>query len=626
MNLDLRDTTADLKDRALRLRHVGWALRLVWRAAGWWAVGGMALLFVQGLIPVGTVYITKHLVDAVAAVLGAGLTAEALGALWWPAGIMGALLLLEQLIGGVSEYIRTSQAELVRDHVKARIHEQAVAVDLAFYESSDYHDLLSQANSQANGKPLELVNNLGGMIQNGVTLIGICGVLIPFGLWIPAVLLLSTVPALYVVVRYSNEQHTWWERRTEGRRRAGYYNMLLTHEQVAPEVRIFGLGPLLRRAYLTIRTQLRDELLAITRRQGWAKAGAGLITLLVTAGVMAYMVVRAMQGAATLGDLAMFYQAFNRGQGLAKGLLSGAGQIYSNTLFLEHLHRFLSLEPTITDPADPVPAPRRLTDGIRFEGVSFAYPGSAEYALRDFELFVPAGKTVAVVGANGAGKSTLIKLLCRFYDPQKGRVTLDGTDLCDFALDELRSTIAALFQRPVQYQMTATDNIAIADFEGEPSRQVVEHAARRAMIHSTLQDLPHGYDTLLGKWFEGGTELSGGQWQRVSLARAFYNNAPVIVLDEPTSHLDSWAEHAWYDRFATLADGKTAIIVTHRFTTAMRADIICVMREGQIVEQGTHRALIDQGGLYAQSWRKQMKEVGPSASINGTEHVASGTQ
>jgi ATP-binding cassette subfamily B protein len=618
MELHVRDTKAELKERALRLRHVGWALRLVWRAAGWWAVGGLGLLLVQGLIPVGTVYVTKHLVDAVAGVLGAGLSGEALRALALPAGIMGGLLLLEQAIGGVSEYVRTIQAELVRDHIKARIHEQAVAVDLAFYESSDYHDLLSQANSQANGKPLELVNNLGGVFQNGITLAGICGVLIPFGLWIPLVLLLSTVPALYVVVRYSNEQHAWWERRTEGRRRAGYYNTLLTHEQVAPEVRIFGLGPLLRRAYMAIRVQLRDELLAITRRQGWAKAAAGLTSLLVTAGVMAYMVVRAMQGAATLGDLAMFYQAFNRGQGLAKGLLSSAGQIYSNTLFLEHLHRFLSLEPTVKDPADPVPAPTPIHDGIRFDDVYFAYPGSREYALRGFNLSVPAGQTVAVVGANGAGKSTLIKLLCRFYDPQKGRITVDGTDLRAFALDDLRSTIAALFQRPVQYQMTATDNIAIADFAGEPRPYAVEQAAQRAMIDETIRNLPQGYDTLLGKWFEGGTELSGGQWQRVSLARAFYNDAPVIVLDEPTSHLDSWAEHAWYDRFGTLANGKTAIIVTHRFTTAMRADVICVMRAGQIVEQGTHEALLDQGGLYATSWRQQMQEEhNPSTSVNG---------
>jgi ATP-binding cassette subfamily B protein len=321
---------------------------------------------------------------------------------------------------------------------------------------------------------------------------------------------------------------------------------------------------------------------------------------------MAWMVWRALQGWLTLGDLALFYQAFHRGQSLLRALLGNVGQIYSHTLFLGNLFEFLDLNAQITDPLHPIPAPTTLKEGICFRQVVFRYPGSEQVALRDFDLTIPAGQIVALVGANGAGKTTLIKLLCRLYDPEDGQITMDGIDLRDLSLKELRRRITVLFQFPVDYHATAAHNIALGDLTMAPTRAEIEAAAQGAGAHEVMARLPRGYETLLGKWFVDGTELSGGEWQRVALARAFLRQAPIVVLDEPTSFMDSWAEMAWLQRFRDLVHGRTALIITHRFTTAMHADIIHVMHQGRIVESGSHSELVARGGHYSQSWSAQM--------------------
>jgi ATP-binding cassette subfamily B protein len=278
-------------------------------------------------------------------------------------------------------------------------------------------------------------------------------------------------------------------------------------------------------------------------------------------------------------------------------------------LFLGNLFQFLELKPTIVSPSDPVPAPQALQSGIRFNNVIFRYPGSGRLALRNFNLRVDAGQVVAVVGPNGAGKSTLIKLLCRLYDPNEGSVELDGTDLRRFGLEELRSRIAVLFQEPIHYATSAAENIAYGDLKNKPELIAIERAAREAGAGEVIERLPHAYETLLGNWFAGGLELSVGEWQRISLARAFLRGAPIILLDEPTSAMDSWAEVDWMKRFRKLVQGRTALIITHRFSTAMQADRIHVMREGQIVESGCHAELVSNGGLYAQSWAAQTQSI-----------------
>jgi ATP-binding cassette subfamily B protein len=290
-----------------------------------------------------------------------------------------------------------------------------------------------------------------------------------------------------------------------------------------------------------------------------------------------------------------------------RSLLLDVGQIYGNSLFLGNLFEFLDLQPRVVDPPAARPAPARLRHGIRFRDVTFRYPGSERLALSHFDLFIPAGRTVAIVGENGAGKSTLIKLLCRFYDPEDGRIELDGVDIRDLALDDLRRLITVLFQSPVSFQATAAENIALGDIAAASDAAAIEAAARGAGAHELIARLPHAYDSALGKWFADGAELSGGEWQRVALARAYLRHAQLILLDEPTSFMDSWAEADWFERLRALAARRTAVIITHRFTIAMRADTIHVMREGRIVESGSHEQLLERDGLYAQSWFEQMR-------------------
>lgn len=592
-------------DALRRLSYISRALHIIWAAAKGWTIAWAVVLVLQGLLPAAAVYLTKLLVDSVADVVGSGYSWETIQPVLLPAGLMAATLLLTQATGSILGWIRTAQAELVQDEIKARIHQKAAAVDLEFYETSDYFDLLARANGQADSRSLSILQNVGGLLQNTLTLVSIAALLIPYSIWLPLILVISTLPALGIVVRHSRLHHDWWKETTEKRRWTEYYDQVLTMRYSAAELRIFNLNRYFRDAYSKLRKQLRDSRLRLMRRQELANLTAAVVAFFVTGATMAWMVWRAIQGLATLGDLALFYQAFNQGQGLTRTLLRSMGQLYADSLFLEHLFTFLELEPHVTNTSHPLPVPERIHEGIEIEDVSFRYPGSEVLALRGLTLSIPAGKTVAIVGPNGAGKSTLLKLLCRFYDPVAGRVTLEGVDIRDFDVKDLWRHISVLFQTFVNYAGTVSESIRVSDFYNEPDQDRLDVAAQTGGAVDVIKRLEHGFDTILGKQFKNGVDLSEGQFQRLALARTFYRNAPIILLDEPTSFMDSWAEAIWLDRFTKFAKQRTAVVVTHRFTTAMRADLIYVLEEGRVVESGNHNELLERGGLYAASWIAQ---------------------
>jgi ATP-binding cassette subfamily B protein len=515
-------------------------------------------------------------------------------------------MLLAEFLQSMTELVRATQSELVQDHIKAMVHQQSAVMDLSAHESPAFQDQLDRARNEASARPLALLESCGSLVQSSITLLAMAAVLLPLGLWLPVILLVSTLPAFFVLVRFDRRYHRWWLDRTPQRRRTQHYDLILTHSVTAPELRLFGLNRYFQSEYQKLRRLLREERLQQVRAQGLAKLSASVIAQVVGGATLVWMVSRAIRGGVGLGDLALFYQAFSRGQGLLRTLLGNLGQIYSNSLFLENLFAFLDLKPQITDPPQTTPALSTIRKGIAFRQVTFRYPGAERTALREFNLFVPPGKIVAIVGANGAGKTTLLKLMCRFYDPQAGRIEFDGIDIRAFAVDRLRRMMTVLFQFPLNYHETAGQSIRMGDVASEPGMVEIEAAAQAAGAHEMIQRLPHGYDTQLGKAFGDGAELSGGEWQRVATARAYLRNSPVMILDEPTSMMDSWAEADWFERFRRLAHGRTAILITHRFTIAMRADIIHVMDEGGIVESGTHRELIARGGQYARSWEAQM--------------------
>ncbi|MDF5720868.1 MAG: ABC transporter ATP-binding protein [Rhizonema sp. PD37] len=597
-----------------RISYLPKTLHLVWTASKGWMIAWAILLVIQGLMPVAMVYLTRSVVDGLVAVMGVGATWQRAQPIIVPAAAMGCILLLGGSLQNLMEWVRTAQSEFVHDYITTLIHQKSVAVDYAFYESSEYYDHLNRARSDASGQSLSLLENLGGGIQNSITLLAMAAILLPYGAWLAAVLLISALPSLYIILNLNRYYHRWWQQTTTERRRVEYYDALLTNSNTAAELRLFNLGSHFQSTYIKSRHQLRTEYLQIVKVQSLGRFSATILGLFVFIAPMSWIVWRILQGKMTLGELALFFQAFQQSRGVMVSLLSNLGQIYRSSLFISNLYEFLELKPQIISPTQPLPVPKQLKQGISFQQVSFSYPGSDRPVLENFNLTIPAGKIVAIVGDNGAGKSTLIKLLCRFYDPYSGCIQLDGIDIRNLSVTEYQRLITVLFQFPVSYYLTAAENIALGDWSATPGPDEIELAAKEAGIHEKIASLSQSYSSILGKLFPEGTELSGGQWQRLALARAFLRRAEIIILDEPTSAMDPWAEFDWLERFRAMANGRTAVVITHRFTLAMRADIIHVMRAGQIVESGSHDELLAQGGFYAQSWKEQM-EVTSSVAV-----------
>ncbi len=607
-----------LRKAIARLPYLAQGLGLIWAASPRWAVTWCVLLAGQGLLPAFSVRLAKALVDHLVIAVNAGGAGPDLRPVGLFAVALGAVMLLGQVLGSLTTWIRTAHGEVLRDYVMSLVHRQSLLLDMAFYDSAEHFDRLHRARAEAAYRPLALLESLGALLQNTVTLIAMATLLLPYGVWLPLVLALSTVPALYVAARYRVREHKHLVAVAPYERCTWYYDWLLTARESAAELRVFRLGEQFRTLYTTIRRWLLAQRLRLTREESVAQLLASTVALGVMALAVVWMGWRAIRGQATLGDLALLYGAMSQGQGLMRSMMGNLAQLYGSGLFLGDLFAYLALAPRIADPPSPLPwpAPDEWDPGvlgpeIRFAGVRFAYPGRRGEVLRGLDLVIPPGQIVAVIGPNGAGKSTLLKLLCRLYDPSDGCITIDGIDVRSLTVDDLRRHITALFQDPVRYAATAAENISLAfglprladsvpqtpsqegpetvevpcapGLSGESAGGQLAQAIWAAGAEDLLRSLPAEGDTLLSRWFEGGTDLSVGEWQRIGLARAMAQATPVIALDEPTSAMDSWAEAQWRERFRALAAGRSVLVITHRFSTAMLADQVHLMREGRIV-------------------------------------------
>jgi ATP-binding cassette subfamily B protein len=581
------------------------AVRFVWQAASGWAVANALFTPVQGAFSLLQLYMMKLMVDAVAAGVTAHDKGPALHQALLVIGVTAGVAALSALCNTVAGYATQVQSQQFTDHMQAVVHAKCLDVDLEYYENARYHDSLHRAQGEATSRPLRIVGDLVGLVQSTVTGAAVLGLLIRLHWSIPGVLLLTSIPAVWVRLRYARHNYDWQRRRTPEQRRTSYFNWVLTGDPYAKEVRLFDLGTHFRERYRELRTVLRGEQLGLSRRQAAANLGANLVGIAAAFAALAFMAYRAISGGITLGDLVMYRQAFQRGQGYVAGILKGLAGFSEHRLFLGNLFEFLDLPKRVDEPASPVPVPRPMRSGVAFREVSFHYPTGRRTVLDGVSLSVAPGEVVALVGPNGAGKTTLIKLLWRLYDPTEGQVTLDGTDLRDFSTVDLRREIAVIFQDYAHYPLTVRENIRVGQI-GLPEDDVrVVEAAQRTGADGFVSELPNGYGTMLGKWFADGEELSIGEWQKLALARAFVRDAQLIVLDEPTSSMDAQAEQEVFEAFREVMEGRSAIIISHRFSTVRMADRIYVLEDGRITGSGTHADLVARGDAYAHLYEAQ---------------------
>jgi ATP-binding cassette subfamily B protein len=581
------------------------ALRLVWDSGPILTVASVSLVLLQGMLPLAGLYLMKLFVDTVTVTLTAADRAGAFGPVALLIGLLGLVALFEVVLASVGRLVNMTQAQVVTDRMYDILHAKSLEVDLEYYESPQYHDTLHRAQREAPFRPTHLLNGLTQLVQNSISLVAMAGLLIWLHWGVVIVLLTVAIPGTLVRLRYANKMHAWERKKTPIERKAWYFSWILTRDSHAKEVRLFNLGDLFMKRFREVRSQLRRERIQITNSRTVAELFALSGATVIVFGLFVFLAYRSMQGAITLGDLVMYYQAIHRGQLFLRDVLNGLAGLYEDNLFLCNLYEFLDLKPKLVEPPHPKPVPKLANTGIEFNHVSFQYPSDNQKVLDGITLKIPPGKHIALVGENGAGKTTLIKLLCRLYDPTEGKITLDNLDVRECLITELRRGISVIFQDFACYHLTARENIWLGNTDLPSDQEAIVAAARQAGVDEVIEGLTNGYETVLGKWFEGGEELSVGEWQKLALARAFLRDAQIIVLDEPTSAMDPKAEYEVFKKFHELTKGRTAILISHRLSTVKMADYIYVMENGKIVESGTHDELVYHGGRYASLFETQ---------------------
>jgi ATP-binding cassette, subfamily B, bacterial len=601
------------RERLGALRNLPPFLKLVWRTSPALTLSQIALRVTRALLPVATLYVGKLIIDEVV-LLGqvppAGddmrqwIAGGLLDRIAWLLALEFGLAILSDILGRAVSLLDSLLSERFSNETSLRLMQHAATLDLEDFEDSELQDRLERARRQAGGRS-SLIGQLFSQAQDVVTVASFAAGLLVYAPWLIALLAIALVPAFIGEAHFNAQSYSLNYARTSERRELDYVRQTGASAETAKEVKIFGLNAFLIERYRTLATSFFDANRSIAlRRASWGSllSAVGTIAYYVA---YAYIVWRTINHDFSIGDLTFLAGSFRRLRNLLENLLLGFSQVAGQALYLDDLFSFFEIQPEIVPPPNPRPFPVPIRDGFTFENVGFRYPGAERWAVRGLTFKLQAGEILALVGENGAGKTTLVKLLARLYDPDEGRILLDGHDLREYDLFEMRANIGVIFQDFVRYHLSAADNIAVGRIEAREDRSRIVAAAERSLADEVIRKLPGGYDQIIGKRFRTGVDLSGGEWQKIAIARAYMRDAQLLILDEPTAALDARSEFEVFKRFKELSQGKTAVLISHRFSSVRMADRIVVLMDGAVEAMGTHAQLLAQGGRYAELFELQ---------------------
>jgi ATP-binding cassette, subfamily B, bacterial len=604
-----------LKERVAALRVVPRLIRLVWETKPSYTAAMIVLRFTRSVVPVANLWLAKLIIDEVLRLASAGGSARHL---WILVAFEMGTVVGGELLARLSNLVEGLLGDMFTNRISIRIMEHAATLDLHQFEDPKFYDHLERARQGTTGR-VALLTQLLGMGQSFLTLASLSVALATQQPWLLALLVVAVLPSFVGETHFAGLSYSLMFRWTPQRRQLDYVRYVGASDKTAKEVQLFGLAPWLIGRYKTLADKFYAENRALSIQRAIVSSGLSLIGTLGYYAAYVVVLVRAISGALSLGTLTFLAASFRQSRDLIQGLLMSASGIYEQSLYLKDLFAFFDMRPAIHSTSGARPVPRPIREGFVFEDVGFQYPSSDRWAVRHLSFAIHPGERVALVGENGAGKTTLTKLIARLYDPTEGRILLDGVDLREYDLDEVRHAIGVIFQDFVRYDMRFDENVGVGEVEAVReyldtapavatngnAPQIIEAAAEKSLAASLLPKLPGSYRQMLGRRFDEGVDLSGGEWQKVALARAYMRDAQLLILDEPTAALDARAEYDVFVRFNALMAGRMAIVISHRFSTVRMADRIIVLTHGEIVEEGTHELLVARGGLYAELFQMQ---------------------